>query len=77
VSREIAQASECREFNSIGSEAGCYTCGTQDPGTLYDDYVLDHQIPTRLNIRDTEQRLYPQCLSCSLRQGGAVRQLIR
>ncbi|MBI2713652.1 MAG: hypothetical protein HYX37_04265 [Rhizobiales bacterium] len=70
-------AAERREINSIGSETGCHTCGTRDPGTLYGDYVLDHQIPTRLNLRDAEQRLYPQCLSCSLRQGGAVRQLIR
>ncbi|MEI9803786.1 MAG: hypothetical protein WDN48_04070 [Pseudolabrys sp.] len=70
-------AAERREINRIGSETGCHTCGTRDPGTLYGDYVLDHQIPTRLNSPNAEQRLYPQCLSCSLRQGGVVKQLIR
>jgi len=70
-------SAERREINRIGSQTGCHTCGTKDPGTLYDDYVIDHQIPTRLNLRDAEQRLYPQCLLCSLRQGGTVRQLTR
>jgi hypothetical protein len=70
-------AAERREINRIGSETGCHTCGTRNPGALYDNYVIDHQIPTRLNLRDAEQRLYPQCLLCSLRQGGAVRQLTR
>jgi hypothetical protein len=37
---------------------------------LYDDYVIEHQISTRLNLRDAEQRLYPQCLLCSLRRAA-------
>jgi hypothetical protein len=70
-------AAERREINRIGSQTGCHTCGTKDPGTLYDDYVIDHQIPTSLNSSNAAQRLYPQCLSCSLRQGGWASQLKR
>jgi hypothetical protein len=65
-------AADRREINRIGAETGCNTCGTLDPGTLSRNFVADHQPPTGLNSARNEQRLYPQCLSCSVRQGGWV-----
>ena len=61
------------EINRIGAESGCHTCGTRDPGTLSGNFVLDHQPPNALNFFNEEQDLYPQCLTCSLRQGGFIR----
>jgi hypothetical protein len=68
-------ASEHREINRIGSETGCNTCGTLDPLTPRGNFVIDHQPPSALNSTGLAQRLYPQCLSCSLRQGGFVNSL--
>ncbi|MGA8499656.1 MAG: hypothetical protein WB764_29525 [Xanthobacteraceae bacterium] len=62
-------AAERAENNENGDESGCHTCGIKDPGTRLGNYVLDHQPPSALNVFGVEQRLYPQCLSCSLRQG--------
>jgi hypothetical protein len=70
-------AADRRELNRIGSETGCNTCGTFDPGTLSGNFVADHQPPTGLNFSGAAQRLYPQCIICSARQGGWVRQLKR
>ena len=69
---ERPTAAEHREINRIGSETGCHTCGTKDPGTRSGNYVVDHQPPTRLNYSGLAQRLYPQCQYCSARQGGWV-----
>jgi len=63
--------------NKNGSESGCHTCGTFQPGTLYGNYVLDHQPPSALNWKGLSQQIYPQCLTCSLRQGGWVNQIKR
>jgi hypothetical protein len=63
--------------NKNGSESGCHTCGTFQPGTLYGNYILDHQPPSALNWKGLSQRIYPQCLTCSLRQGGRVNQFKR
>ena len=37
-------------INRIGSETGCHTCGTMNPGTPLDNFVLDHQPPTALQF---------------------------
>jgi hypothetical protein len=68
-------ADERAKINEIGAETGCHTCGTSDPGTLSSNFVCDHQPPNALNILGDAQRLYPQCLSCSLRQGGWMQYL--
>jgi hypothetical protein len=34
--------------------------------------VLDHQPPTAWNPLGRSQRLYPQCFSCSARQGNWI-----
>ena len=70
-------AAERREINRIASETGCHTCGTSDPGTQSNNFVVDHQPPTALNSLSRSQRLYPQCLSCSLLQGGWASYLTR
>jgi hypothetical protein len=67
-------AAERREINRIGSETGCHTCGTKDPGTRFENFVLDHQPPTAWNPLGLPQRLYPQCLSCSSKQGNWISQ---
>lgn len=66
-------AAERTEINRIGSEGGCHVCGTTEPGTSTGNFVLDHQPPNALSF-GRAQRLYPQCLTCSLRQGGYLSQ---
>jgi hypothetical protein len=68
---------ERAENNENGNESGCHTCGTKDPGTPLDNFVLDHQPPTALNLFGSAQRLYPQCLACSSRQGGWIFNYLR
>ena len=68
-------AAERREISRIGRESGCHTCGTFNPGTGLGNFVMDHQTPTRINPSGRAQRIYPQCLSCSGRQGPFVRDL--
>jgi hypothetical protein len=63
---------EHEEINRIGEETGCHTCGTKNPGTTSGNFVVDHQLPTALNSLGRAQQLYPQCLTCSLRQGGWI-----
>lgn len=64
--------SEHDEINRIGSETGCHTCGTKSGGTPLGNFVVDHQPPSALNSLGRSQQLYPQCLTCSLRQGGWI-----
>jgi hypothetical protein len=63
---------ERSEINRIGAETGCHTCGTKDPETKRENFVPDHQLPSALNPIGRAQRLYPQCLTCSRRQGGWI-----
>jgi hypothetical protein len=66
-------AAERREINRIGSETGCHTCGTFKAGTGAGNYIPDHQPPSGWSQLNRQQRLYPHCLTCSLRQGGWIR----
>jgi hypothetical protein len=70
-------ASERREINRIGSETGCQTCGTTDPGTKSGNFVADHQYPSAINPAGRAQRLYPQCATCSAKQGPGVQAIRR
>jgi hypothetical protein len=63
---------ERTEINRIGAETGSHTCGTNDPETNSGNFVPDHQPPSALNPFGRTQRLYPQCLTCSRRQGGWI-----
>lgn len=63
------------ELNRIGSETGCHTRGRLNSGTPSGNFFADHQFPTRINPEGRAQRLYPQCRSCSARQGPFVRDL--
>jgi hypothetical protein len=61
---------ERAEINRIGYQYGCHTCGTRNPETPLGNFVCDHQPPTIVNtILQTQQRLFPQCVTCSLKQG--------
>jgi RHS repeat-associated protein len=62
-------AAERREVNRIGSETGCHSCGTTNPGTKSGNFVPDHQHPSSINPPGNVQRLYPQCIQCSRQQG--------
>jgi hypothetical protein len=81
----IPARSEKRNFNEAerernnhnGDETGCHTCGTSNPGSVLGNFALDHQPPTALNPSGGPQRLYPQCISCSQRQGGEVLRQLR
>lgn len=70
-------SNERRDINRIGSETGCQTCGTTIPGTPRGNFIIDHQPPSALNYTARAQRLYPQCLTCSLIQGGVVSGILR
>ncbi len=65
------------QVNKIGDAAGCHTCGATTPGTKSGNWVGDHQPPNKLNPSGGSQRLYPQCLSCSRRQGGEVNKAVQ
>ena len=65
------------ENDENGDEYGCHTCGTLDAGTPSGSWIGDHQPPTGLNIFGSAQRIYPQCWTCSLRQGGFVSQRLK
>jgi hypothetical protein len=60
-----------------GYTFGCHTCGTRDPGTGTGSFVLDHQIPIRMNLSDLAQRLFPQCIACSRAQGLWITRWLR
>lgn len=66
------QREEQQEINRIGSTYGCHTCGTTQPGTKAGNFVGDHQLPNAIVTPGGSQRLFPHCLSCSLRQGGRI-----
>ena len=40
---------ERAEINRIGYTYGCHTCGTKDPGTWSENFVLDHQPANSVN----------------------------
>lgn len=63
---------ERNEVNKMGYRDGCHTCGSRDPGTPNGNFIPDHQLPSALNPRGQVQRLFPQCRTCSSRQGGFV-----
>jgi hypothetical protein len=68
---------ERAQINRIGAETGCHTCGTTDPGTIFGDFILDHQRASALNQSGEPQRLFPHCLACSRKQGLAIATYLR
>lgn len=67
------------DVNQIGGTEGCHTCGKTSPGTKSGNFVgvPDHQPPTGVNRTNAPQRLYPQCIDCSRKQGGEVSAAVR
>jgi hypothetical protein len=62
-------SSERKLLNPIGDAHGCHSCGAPTPGTKSGNWVGDHQPATSLNGAGAPQRLYPQCITCSNKQG--------
>jgi hypothetical protein len=65
------------QFNVIGDEFGCHTCGTPDPGTPNGNWIGDHQTSTALNPPGKPQYILPHCDFCGPRQGGLISSFIR
>jgi hypothetical protein len=65
------------QINASGDKYGCHTCGAKKPGTPLGNWIGDHQAATALNPPGQLQYFLPHCLSCSLRQGGLVRNFMR
>lgn len=62
-----------RELNDVfGYRHGSNTCGAFSPGTGSGHWIADHQPNTRWNPHRYEQSIFPQCQSCSVRQGGHI-----
>jgi RHS repeat-associated protein len=68
---------EREAIDAIGRATGCHTCGSKSPRTKSGHFIPDHQPPSALNPSGSPQRLYPHCLSCSRRQGGQTRDVLR
>jgi RHS repeat-associated protein len=68
---------ERADINGIGESEGCHTCGKTTSGTKSGNFVPDHQPPTAVNRTNAPQRLYPQCIDCSRKQGGEVSAAVR
>ncbi len=66
-------AAQQRQINEMGEAHGCSTCPAKTPGTKSGDWVGDHQPSTSVNPPGNPQTYRPQCLTCSLRQGGQLR----
>jgi hypothetical protein len=66
---------EIDQNNRNGNYFGCHTCGTLEPGNRRGTWVKDHWPPSEWIPDGMEQRLYPQCRSCSAKQGGWVRRI--
>ncbi|MDY7078092.1 MAG: RHS repeat-associated core domain-containing protein [Chloroflexota bacterium] len=60
---------ESAQIQTLGNRWGCHTCGTRQPSGQYGTWVGDHMPPTS-QAGGMPQQLYPQCASCSARQGG-------
>lgn len=69
----ITRVDDIRQNNRNGEKHGCHVCGGHIPKTLRGNYILDHQPPTAWNPLGRLQRIYPQCTTCSSRQGGWIR----
>jgi len=64
--------SQQSQINRIGNTFGCHTCGTSNSGRASSNSTADHQPPSNLRPAGSEQRFFPQCASCSARQGAEV-----
>jgi len=61
--------------NALGKTYGCHTCGTRASGWADGHWTPDHQPPLSLagSLAWYRGKLYPQCKSCSSKQGGVLR----
>jgi hypothetical protein len=66
---------EIRLNNRNGDYFGCHTCGALTPGTKRGTWIKNHWPPSEWVSKGTRQRLFPQCATCSAKQGYWVRKL--
>jgi RHS repeat-associated protein len=66
---------EIDQNNANGDNFGCHTCGIRTPGTKLGTWIKDHWPPSEWIPNGMTQRLFPQCASCSAKQGFWVKQL--
>ncbi|HDR8248947.1 DNRLRE domain-containing protein [Bacillus cereus group sp. Bce039] len=59
-------------INELGNKNGCHSCGVKRPGTKSGNWIPDHLPANSLAKKRVKQRLYPQCLKCSRKQGGRL-----
>ena len=57
---------QSRMIQRLAQQFGCHTCGSKAVVV----FVADHQPVSALNRLNKPQRLYPQCPTCSSKQGG-------
>lgn len=72
------EADGVRELvNEAGNKYGCHSCGVRKSGLSSgdDNWVPDHQPPTKLVKPGTPQTAYPHCNTCYRRQGGQTRKV--
>ncbi|WP_432120027.1 RHS repeat-associated core domain-containing protein [Streptomyces sp. bgisy032] len=69
-------AHEQRMINEFGDRNGCAACGATKSGYKDGHWTGDHNPPHKLSPKGP-WTLYPHCKTCSKRQGGIVRTLIK
>jgi hypothetical protein len=70
-------AEEDRAVQEAGGTHGCMTCGSPSPGTASGRWIRNHVPPTAVKMPGEQQYLGPHCQTCSDRQGGFIRQMLR
>jgi hypothetical protein len=73
VRRRFATAGEKKLIQKIGSKHGCHHCGRRKTLLMQSvHFVADHIPPMALRVPGHEQRLFPQCQTCSTKQSWQV-----
>jgi HEAT repeats len=68
IEMALASTKQASERNTLN----ILKAGTSDPGTRSGNFVPDHQPPSALAEPGAPQRLYPNRVGCSRRQGGQI-----
>ena len=66
--QQYATAYQKEALNLIGRRYGCHSCGRRGQ-----TFIADHQPPNKLVVPGARQSFFAHCRSCSVRQGGVLR----
>ena len=66
--QQYATAYQKEALNLIGRRYGCHSCGRRGQ-----TFIADHQPPNKLTVPGARQSFFAHCRSCSVRQGGVLR----